>query len=155
MTIMIKRLFLGLYTVYMWVLFGLAFLSHFLVGPFYTFFFKDKAKSNFVLAQFCLRTVFLLSGIRIQRLTLSLFQQEHLQVILASNHQSHVDIAILMAAMDGPFFFFAKDDLLRIPILASAIRRQRHVVVNRSKPREALKQLEQVKKDARYVIMKV
>lgn len=146
MTIMIKRLLLGLYTVYMWFLFGLAFLSHFLVGPFYTVFSVDKARSNFVLAQFFLRTVFFLSGIHIQRLRLSALQQEHHQVILASNHQSHVDIAILMAAMDGPFFFFAKDELLRIPILASAIRQQRHIVVNRSKPREAIKQLEHVKR---------
>jgi len=55
------------------------------------------------------------------------------------NHQSHVDIPIVLAALPVPFRFAAKKELFRIPFLGWHLRRSGHVAVDRHNPHSTVK----------------
>jgi 1-acyl-sn-glycerol-3-phosphate acyltransferase len=55
------------------------------------------------------------------------------------NHQSHVDIPIVLAALPIPFRFAAKKELFRIPFLGWHLRRSGHVPVDRHNPHATVK----------------
>jgi len=55
------------------------------------------------------------------------------------NHQSHVDIPIVLAAIPIPFRFAAKKELFRIPFLGWHLRRSGHVPVDRHNPHATVK----------------
>lgn len=52
--------------------------------------------------------------------------------IIVSNHISAFDIALLAATIPPPVYFMARADLLKIPIVGSALRRGKHVIVGGS-----------------------
>ena len=55
------------------------------------------------------------------------------------NHQSHMDIPIVIAALPVSFRFAAKKELFRIPFLGWHLRRSGHIPVDRRNPHAALK----------------
>jgi 1-acyl-sn-glycerol-3-phosphate acyltransferase len=55
------------------------------------------------------------------------------------NHQSHMDIPILLAALPLSFRFAAKKELFRIPFLGWHLRRSGHISVDRKNPHAAVK----------------
>ncbi len=55
------------------------------------------------------------------------------------NHQSHVDIPIILVALPVPFRFAAKKELFRIPFLGWHLRRSGHVPVDRQNPHATVK----------------
>ena len=55
------------------------------------------------------------------------------------NHQSHMDIPIVLAALPIPFRFAAKKELFRIPFLGWHLRRSGHIPVDRKNPHAAVK----------------
>jgi 1-acyl-sn-glycerol-3-phosphate acyltransferase len=55
------------------------------------------------------------------------------------NHQSHIDIPIVLVALPISFRFAAKKELFRIPFLGWHLRRSGHVPVDRHNPRTAVK----------------
>lgn len=57
------------------------------------------------------------------------------------NHQSALDIPILIVALRGRVRFLAKDSLFRIPIFGWALSRYEHVPIQRSRPRATLRRL--------------
>jgi 1-acyl-sn-glycerol-3-phosphate acyltransferase len=59
--------------------------------------------------------------------------------VLCVNHQSHMDIPIVLAAMPFQFRFAAKKELFRIPFLGWHLRRSGHVPIDRLNPRAAVK----------------
>ncbi|MBP7868089.1 MAG: 1-acyl-sn-glycerol-3-phosphate acyltransferase [Acidobacteria bacterium] len=61
--------------------------------------------------------------------------------ILMSNHQSNMDIPILLTALPIPFRFLAKESLFRIPFLGWYLRRCRHIPIHREDPRKAVRSL--------------
>jgi 1-acyl-sn-glycerol-3-phosphate acyltransferase len=61
--------------------------------------------------------------------------------VLCVNHQSHMDIPILLAALPIQFRFAAKKELFRIPFLGWHLRRSGHVPIDRVNPRAALKSM--------------
>jgi 1-acyl-sn-glycerol-3-phosphate acyltransferase len=63
--------------------------------------------------------------------------------VLVSNHQSALDIFVLLAAVPLSFKFIAKQQLFRIPIFGWAMKRAGYVSIDRDNPREALKALEE------------
>ena len=63
--------------------------------------------------------------------------------LLMSNHQSALDIAVLLAAVPVSFKFIAKRELFRIPFFGWAIRRAGYISIDRENPREALKAIEE------------
>ena len=59
--------------------------------------------------------------------------------VLCVNHQSHMDIPILLSAFPFQFRFAAKKDLFRYPFLGWHLRRSGHVPVDRENPHAAVK----------------
>ena len=55
------------------------------------------------------------------------------------NHQSHMDIPIVLAALPISFRFAAKKELFRIPFLGWHLRRSGHIPVDRKNPNAAVK----------------
>ncbi len=63
--------------------------------------------------------------------------------VLVSNHQSALDIFVLLAAIPLSFKFVAKRQLFLIPFFGWAIKKAGYVSIDRDNPREALKAIEQ------------
>ena len=63
--------------------------------------------------------------------------------IYCVNHQSAMDIPILFVKLPVQFRFVAKRSLFRMPFLGWHLRRSGHIPVDRDRPREAVKSLEQ------------
>jgi len=61
--------------------------------------------------------------------------------VLCVNHQSHMDIPIVLAALPMQFRFAAKKELFRIPFLGWHLRRSGHVPIDRENPRAAIRSL--------------
>ena len=85
---------------------------------------------------------------------------EHIQpnvpYVLCVNHQSHMDIPIILAALPFQFRFAAKKQLFRYPFLGWHLRRSGHVPVDRENPHAAFKSLREaadtIKKGSPVVI---
>jgi 1-acyl-sn-glycerol-3-phosphate acyltransferase len=61
--------------------------------------------------------------------------------VLCVNHQSHMDIPILLAGLPFQFRFAAKKELFRYPFLGWHLRRSGHVPIDRENPHAAVKSL--------------
>jgi len=61
--------------------------------------------------------------------------------VLCVNHQSHMDIPIILAVFPFRFRFAAKKQLFRYPFLGWHLRRSGHVPVDRENPHAAVKSL--------------
>jgi 1-acyl-sn-glycerol-3-phosphate acyltransferase len=48
--------------------------------------------------------------------------------ILASNHRSALDIAVIAATVPPPVYFLARENLLRVPVIGSVLKRGGHLV---------------------------
>ena len=59
------------------------------------------------------------------------------------NHQSALDISVLLSHMPVQFRFVAKQELFRIPVFGWAIRKAGYISIDRDNPREALKAIEE------------
>ncbi len=76
--------------------------------------------------------------------------------IFMSNHQSFVDIFVLLANIPKDFKFIMKSELMKIPILGAAMRKAGYMEIEREDPRESIKQLnkavEMIKKGTSVLI---
>jgi 1-acyl-sn-glycerol-3-phosphate acyltransferase len=76
--------------------------------------------------------------------------------VLCVNHQSHIDIPIVLAALPMQFRFAAKKQLFRYPFLGWHLRRSGHVPIDRENPHAAVKSLREaaeiIRKGALVVI---
>ena len=61
--------------------------------------------------------------------------------VLCVNHQSHMDIPIVLVSLPLQFRFAAKKELFRIPFLGWHLRRSGHVSIDRDNPRAAVKSI--------------
>ena len=61
--------------------------------------------------------------------------------VICINHQSHMDIPIVLAALPFQFRFAAKKQLFRYPFLGWHLRRSGHVPIDRENPHAAVKSL--------------
>ncbi len=63
--------------------------------------------------------------------------------LLMANHQSALDISVLLAGLPVPFKFVARRELFRIPFFGWAITKAGYISIDRENPREALRAIEQ------------
>ena len=63
--------------------------------------------------------------------------------IYCANHQSAMDIPILFVNLPVQFRFVAKRSLFRMPFLGWHLKRSGHIPVDRERPREAMKSLDE------------
>ena len=77
------------------------------------------------------------------RLTVEGLEQliEGTSCFFAGNHQSALDIPILVTALRGRVRFLAKASLFRIPVFGWAISRCEHIPIHRSRPRATIRRL--------------
>ena len=66
--------------------------------------------------------------------------------IIASNHQSIADIPILNAVVPPGFAFYAKKELMYVPIIGWNLKMMGCFLIDRKNPREALKDLDDSRK---------
>ena len=67
----------------------------------------------------------------------------HATAIFCVNHQSAMDIPVLFVNLPVQFRFVAKRSLFHLPFLGWHLRRSGHIPVDRGRPRQSLKSLEQ------------
>jgi len=76
--------------------------------------------------------------------------------IIMANHQSHLDVASIMATFPHQLRFLAKKELVRIPVFGWAMFLQGHVIIEREKKESAFKTIdlaaEKVKKGKKLVV---
>jgi 1-acyl-sn-glycerol-3-phosphate acyltransferase len=70
--------------------------------------------------------------------------------VLCVNHQSHMDIPIILAALPIQFRFAAKKQLFRYPFLGWHLRRSGHVPIDRENPHAAVKSLRDAAEKIRH-----
>jgi len=83
------------------------------------------------------------SGIRVRVEGLE-YLDPRTTTIYCVNHRSAMDIPILFANLPVQFRFLAKRSLFNMPFLGWHLRRSGHIPVDRDRPREALRSMEQV-----------
>ena len=82
------------------------------------------------------------SGVELQALQLPTLDPKQ-NYIFISNHQSHLDIPIILSLFDS-FFprFLAKESLFRIPVFGPGMRNTGHLTVDRENRRQGMKDLQ-------------
>jgi 1-acyl-sn-glycerol-3-phosphate acyltransferase len=120
-------------------------IGHYFTSPIYALFFKDKEHAHIRACYPFIDFFYWLLGIKI-----TIIGMENLPAdkpyILMSNHQSYWDIPTLLIGLRRKFAFFARDTLLRVPMLGRDIFRMGHIPIARENPRLAIKQMEVVRK---------
>eukprot|EP01047_Picozoa_sp_COSAG01_P000032 COSAG01_NODE_1_length_100484_cov_170.446142_32_plen_254_part_00 len=141
---MLTKLFYTLYSCWAWVFIASAFPTHAIVSKVLCFFSKDKERTCYWSCVPILKFGFFVSRVKV---TVSGVENlpESGPLVLLSNHQSHLDILSFLIASPLKLSFFAKEELLKIPLLGSDIKQQGHFWVDRRNARKASKQLKIVK----------
>ena len=67
--------------------------------------------------------------------------QPGVSAIFCVNHQSHMDIPIVLVSLPVQFRFLAKKQLFRIPFLGWHLQRSGHISIDRENPRAAVKSI--------------
>ena len=101
-------------------------------------FFKNKQAGYFKTAVFFLKLGLTLVGVRVKASGLEHLPKDK-SFIIASNHQSLLDIAALMMVMPHNFHFLQKE-LTNVPILGWEMKVMGHIVVDRSSQKQSQKQ---------------
>ena len=103
-----KKSIYFIYSVFLWVVIILTFVSHYLISPFIVYpFYKDKQEGYYNLAVVFLKIGFKIMGIKITLKEGSKIPKNE-NVLIVSNHQSLLDIMVLMIALPLRVTFFAK-----------------------------------------------
>lgn len=89
--------------------------------------------------------IFFTAGIKVNVIGL-----EHLDkntsYMFMSNHLSHLDTAAFMAKLPFKIRFFAKKELLRVPIFGQALYMSRHIIIDRNNIEKAKQSINEAKK---------
>ncbi len=134
------------YTIFGWIVIAFLFIFQAITARLFLIpFSKDKeAASHFACVPF-LRGGAKLMGIKVVVEGVENIPKES-NFILASNHQSIIDIAIHIISIPRKFSFFAKKELLKVPILGGNVKNMGHFVIDRHNPRIAIKQMDEARK---------
>jgi 1-acyl-sn-glycerol-3-phosphate acyltransferase len=117
------------YTLFSWTIFVLAFVIHYIV-----FRLIPLSDKNYWFSVRLLKMSAFFSGITYEAHGVETVPLEGPFVLIA-NHMSLLDIVALMITSPRRFYFVAKKELLRVPILGWIIRSQGHIPVDRQSKR--------------------
>lgn len=136
--------FLKIYTIYVGFLALIVFLTHFILGNIVSIFVrKNKGAILAWIAKYLVRAFFIVSGIKVTVLNKERFPKDF-NCVIVGNHQSLLDIFVLIAFLPTRLIFFAKQELAKVPILNWGLVNMEHVFVNREQASKALEQLEKM-----------
>jgi 1-acyl-sn-glycerol-3-phosphate acyltransferase len=140
-----KNLYLIPYTIYAWAYVIFAMIGHFAIANVVALFYKDKEWGRI-----CAAIPFLKFGLFATGIPLKVTGKENIpkegNFIIIANHQSHLDIVMLLASIPRKIAFIAKKELLKVPILGFDLKQQGHVMIDRQNARVAIKQMDVLKK---------
>jgi 1-acyl-sn-glycerol-3-phosphate acyltransferase len=102
--------------------------------------FDSSGRSGHACARFWSRWSLRMAGIKLAVSGLELVPSEG-PVIYMGNHQGNFDIHSLTLAIPRTFSWIAKEELFRIPVFGSAMRRAGYIPLDRSDGRKALKSM--------------
>jgi len=135
------KLLLVVYTLYVFLIGFLIFAGHYVVASLLTLFQGEKKIQRFYdLAIPFIKLGFFLLGMRVK-----VEGEEHIpdsNAIIVCNHQSVLDIVMMMIATPKRITFFAKKELSKIPFVNGDIKNMGHVFVDRENARRSAKQLD-------------
>ena len=116
----------------------LCFLPIYLAGA------KKRQDRLLRLSQHLVKRIFRSMGIELEVSGLEYLPKQGF--VLACNHQSLLDIVVLMASLPIPIRFLAKKELKRVPILGFVLMQNGNFIIDRQNPRVAVQQLKLVQK---------
>jgi 1-acyl-sn-glycerol-3-phosphate acyltransferase len=149
-------MFKALRTLFGWLYFVWAFMTHYWVCTlFIKPFFKDvESRTHFA------SVPFLRWGARILGIKFSIEGVENIPkdeaFILTSNHQSLLDIAVYNIAIERKFSYLAKKELLKVPFLGTGLTMMGHFTIdrhNRKSAMETMKEVTRKVKDEDYSVL--
>ena len=100
--------------------------------------FDSSGRLQHACARFWARLVLTICGVRL-KVSGDPKLRSDVPYVFFANHQSHIDIPIVLAALPVSFRFAAKKELFRIPFLGWHLRRSGHIPVDRHNPHAAVK----------------
>lgn len=86
------------------------------------------------------RMVLAISGVRVKIEGIEKIAPEGSYLFIA-NHQSYMDVPVVLGAIAAPFRFLANWYLFKIPFLGHHLKRAGHLPVNNSNPRDAIRMM--------------
>jgi 1-acyl-sn-glycerol-3-phosphate acyltransferase len=104
--------------------------------------FDARGRWQHACARLWSRLILATSGVRLQVEGLQNLKTGE-TAIYCANHQSAMDIPVVFVSLPLQFRFVAKRSLFNLPFLGWHLRRSGHIAVERDRPRQALKGLEQ------------
>ena len=136
---MLMRIRFILYAIYAAIMFFVVIA----IAAVLSLFMKNKKAFFQSYARFCFRYIFIPpSGVKVRCHGLLNIPSNH-PVVFVSNHQSNVDVPLLLAYLPGKFRFIAKKELFAIPLLGWYMRSAGYIQVERGKPSSAYSAIEQ------------
>jgi len=139
-------MFTVVYTIFGWIVIVFIFLSHAFVSRLFILpFTKNKEEASHFSTRPFLKCGAALMGVKITVEGIENIPKES-SFIIASNHQSLIDIAIYLMMIPRKFSFFAKKELISVPILGGNIENMGHFIVDRNNTRVAVKQMDVARK---------
>jgi 1-acyl-sn-glycerol-3-phosphate acyltransferase len=139
-----KNFVILLYTIYAWGFVVLIMISHFLLSQFFSLFYEDKELCRTKLATFVVKL-----GFKLLFVPLHIVGAENIpeneRFILVCNHQSHMDIPVIIAGIHRHVAFIAKKELFKIPILGWDLRSMGHIKMDRQNARAAFAEMQALK----------
>ncbi|MGB9736379.1 MAG: lysophospholipid acyltransferase family protein [bacterium] len=88
--------------------------------------------------------IFLTAGIKVKVTGLENLDK-NASYIFMSNHLSHLDTAAFMAKLPFKIRFFAKKELLRVPVFGQALYMSRHIIIDRKNIERAKQSINEAK----------
>jgi 1-acyl-sn-glycerol-3-phosphate acyltransferase len=104
--------------------------------------FDARGRWQHACARLWSRLILATSGVRLQMEGVENLKTGE-TAIYCANHQSAMDIPVMFVSLPLQFRFVAKRSLFNLPFLGWHLRRSGHIAVERDRPRQAMKGLEQ------------
>lgn len=138
------KLLFFIYSLYTWMVLITVFVIHFLVTRFFDCTSKESRVRGYILAQKLLKIALKLTFISVECVGFEKFPVNK-PFILTPNHQSQMDVLILTAFSPIHISFFAKQELLKIPILRDVMHVMDVFTIDRKNARVAVTQMKHVR----------
>jgi 1-acyl-sn-glycerol-3-phosphate acyltransferase len=107
--------------------------------------FDGSGRTQHRLAHFWAKSILLASFIRVQAEGIEKLDPK-ISYVFVSNHESLMDIPVILSKLPYRFLFFAKKGLYRIPLLGTHLKRAGHLPVDRTNARSSLKSMNEARR---------
>ncbi|MDA1354320.1 MAG: lysophospholipid acyltransferase family protein [bacterium] len=137
-----------IHMLFVWLVVVFAFVSHALITlPLLPLVWPKRSEFSFWVAKFFLRLVLLACGVRLTVTGVEHFPEKGGAIVM-SNHQSMMDVLVMLIATPRYYRFIAKKEIQYTPFVGLAMVVQRHYFIKRTNAREAVRIMTEVKADA-------